>query len=190
MENNEEVKNESEIVRKEYTMGFVEANLYALLLAIPIVIIALVPYILIWGFDYWYNTKTEFFSSNFIIILIVGIVIHELLHGLIWGYFAEKGYKSIKYGISWKVLTPYCHCKEPLKVKHYRIGGIMPLIVLGILPLIVAFAIGDKTFLSIGVFFTIAAGGDIMAIYMLRNLDKETYISDHPRKMGFYVEEK
>jgi len=22
-------------------------------------------------------------------------------------------------------ITPYCHCKEPLKVKHYKLGGVL-----------------------------------------------------------------
>jgi hypothetical protein len=87
-----------------------------------------------------------------------------------------------------EVLTPYCHCKEPLKVKHYKIGGAMPLIILGIIPSLIGISIGHGGILSFGLFFSWAAGGDIIALYMLRNLDNSIYVSDHPDKMGFIRE--
>ena len=121
-------------------------------------------------------------------ILIVGAVIHELLHGITWGYFAKNKMKSIKFGVKWQYITPYCHCKEPLKVKHYWIGGAMPLIVMGIIPAIVAIAIGNSFLLHFGIFFSWAAGGDIISLFMLRKLDRNSYVSDHPTEMGFYQE--
>ena len=87
-------------------------------------------------------------------------------------------------------MTPYCHCKEPLKVKHYKIGGAMPLIVMGIIPSIIGLIIGNGGILSFGIIFTLAAGGDIIALYMLRKLDNNIYVSDHPKKMGFIREIK
>lgn len=170
---------------KEYTMEFGEANLYAFLLAIPIMAILLTPFILIWDYE-TLKTGAALVMDHFFLIVIGGIIIHELLHGLTWGYFAPNRMKSIKFGI--KMFTPYCHCTEPLKVKHYRIGGAMPLLLLGIVPSIIGLIIGHGGFLAFGVFFTIAAGGDIIALFMLRKLDNETYISDHPNKMGFYRE--
>ena len=177
-----EIENKKTI---EYTMGFGEANLYALLLAIPIIAIILIPFILIWDYE-TLKTGADVVMDYFFLIVIVGIIIHELLHGFTWGYFAPNRMKSIKFGI--KMLTPYCHCKEPLKVKHYRIGGAMPLFILGIVPSIIGLIIGHGGFLAFGIFFTIAAGGDIIALFMLRKLDNEIYISDHPDKMGFYRE--
>jgi len=96
--------------------------------------------------------------------------------------------KSIKYGVKWKFLTPYCHCKEPLKVKYYKIGGAMPLIVMGIIPSIIGLIIGHGGVLCFGIFFTWAACGDIISLYMLHKLDNNTYVSDHPDKMGFIRE--
>ena len=90
--------------------------------------------------------------------------------------------------MKWKYLTPYCHCKEPLKVKHYKLGAAMPLIVLGIVPSIAGLIIGHEGFLSFGILFTLAAGGDMIALYMLRKLDNNIYVSDHPKKMGFIQE--
>jgi hypothetical protein len=114
--------------------------------------------------------------------------VHELLHGFTWGIFATKGMKSIKFGVKWKYLTPYCHCKEPLRVKHYKMGGAMPLLIMGIIPSIVAIIVGNGFLLSFGIFFSWAAGGDIIVLYMMRKLDSNCYVSDRPTKMGFYQE--
>lgn len=168
-------------------MSFGKVNLYAFLLIIPITIVLLVPFILIWDYEI-FESGRESFMDFFIPLIVGGIIIHELLHGVTWGIFAPKGMKSIKFGFKWKYLTPYCHCKEALRVKHYKIGSAMPLIVLGILPSIFAIIIGNGAILSFGIFFVWAASGDIIALFMLRKLDSDSYIFDHPDKMGFYKE--
>lgn len=172
---------------EEYTMGFGKVNLVVLLIIIPITSVIILPFILIWDYE-TFKIGKEIFDAYFLYILIGGIVIHELLHGLTWGYFALNGLKSIKFGVKWKFLTPYCHCKEPLKVRHYRLGGAMPLIVMGIIPSMIGLIIGHGGILSFGIFFTWAAGGDIIALFMLRKLDRNVYVSDHPEKMGFIRE--
>ncbi|MBN1820755.1 MAG: DUF3267 domain-containing protein [Prolixibacteraceae bacterium] len=172
---------------EEFTMGMGKVNLIALIMIVPITALILIPFVLIWDFE-TFKTGKDLFSNYFLLFFLGGIIMHELLHGLTWGYFASNGLKSIKFGVKWKFLTPYCHCKEPLKVKHYKIGGAMPLIVMGIIPSIIGLIIGHGGFLSFGIFFTWAAGGDIIALYMLRKLDNNTYISDHPEKMGFIRE--
>lgn len=184
MEDNTESKQNNVI---EYTMGMGKTNLIALLLIIPISAVILIPYYLIWDSEVLYP-GLDAFMDFFLIYFVAGIIVHELLHGLTWGYYASKGLKSIKFGIKWKFLTPYCHCKEPLKVKHYSIGAAMPLLILGVIPAIVGIIIGHGGFMSFGILFTVAAGGDIIALFMLRKLDRDVYISDHPSKMGFIRE--
>ena len=179
--------NNESVEKVEYTMGFGKVNLIIILLLIPITLLTLFPFILIWDFE-TFRTGSRMFTDHVFLYLLVGIIIHELLHGLTWAYFAPNGLKSIKFGVKWKYLTPYCHCKEPLKVKHYKLGGAMPLLVMGILPSLVGIIIGHGGILSFGIFFTTAAGGDIIALYMLYKLDNNTYVSDHPDKMGFVRE--
>ena len=168
----------------EYTMGFGKVNLIAILLLIPILAITYLPFILIWDYE-TFKLGKELFMDYILIYLLGGAIIHELLHGFTWGFFASKGLKSIKFGVKWKLLTPYCHCKEPLMVKHYKIGGAMPLIIMGIIPSIIGLIIGHGGILSFGIFFTWAASGDMIALYMLHGLDNDIYVSDHPEKMGF-----
>lgn len=171
--------------RKEYTLELGKVNLYAIFLILPITVLYLIPFILIWDYQTFESGRKEF-VQYFVVVFILGIIIHEFLHGITWAIFAKKGFKSIKFGIN--SFTPYCHCKEPLKVKHYRLGGAMPLIVMGIIPGIAGLILGDGLYLAVGIFFSWAAGGDIIALFMLRKMDKNTMVSDHPDKMGFYIE--
>lgn len=147
--NNEMENKKSE----EYTRGMGKVNLITLLIMVPITEIILGLFLLIWDYV-TFKIGKEVFSDNSLIYLLGGVVIHELLHGLTWGYFASNGLKSIKFGVKWKYLTPYCHCKEPLKVKHYKIGGAMPLLVLGIIPSIIGLIIGHGGVLSFGIIFS------------------------------------
>jgi len=173
----------------EYTIGLGRAHLIILLMAVPIIIIIGVPFFLVWDMD-TFESGRKVFMNNIILYLIVGVIMHEMLHGAGWALFAPRGIRSLKFGIHWKYLAPYCHCREPLKVKHYRIGGALPLFLLGIAPSLFAIATGNGALLSFGIIFSIAAGGDIISLYMLRKFDGESYIHDHPDKMGFYVESR
>lgn len=49
-----------------------------------------------------------------LLMIIALIVIHELIHGLTWGYFAKNCLKSIDLGMIWTMLTPYCTDAEHL----------------------------------------------------------------------------
>lgn len=124
-----------------------------------------------------------------LIVMVLGIVAHELIHGISWAPFASKGYRSIKFGILKEYLTPYCHCKEPLKVKHYIFGAVMPAVVLGFIPLIISFINGSIAWLLFGIFFTAAAGGDFLMIGLLirEARNPEMLVQDHPSEAGFYL---
>ncbi|MEK9603615.1 MAG: DUF3267 domain-containing protein, partial [Flavobacteriaceae bacterium] len=123
-------------------------------------------------------------------ILILGIVLHELIHGITWAKFSKEGFKSIKFGVLWKMLTPYCHCKEALNVRQYIIGAITPAIIMGIVPSIIAIMIGNFELLIFGMFFTMAAGGDFLIINLIRKENSSDLVQDHPSEVGCYIYRK
>ena len=128
--------------------------------------------------------------GNFISILLVitvGTVLHELIHGITWAKYTENGFKSIRFGIMWRMLTPYCHCVEPLKVKHYILGAIMPTIILGFLPFVFSLVTGNLLWLFFGVFFTMGGVGDFLIINLLRKEKKDDLVLDHPTEAGCYI---
>ena len=67
----------------------------------------------------------------FYIALLPVLVFHELLHAWAAITYGKLSYDDIKFGINWKGLMPYCHIRKPMTVKHYRLAGLMPLLVAG-----------------------------------------------------------
>ncbi len=179
---------ESMVIKSE-TMSALNANIIAFAMLLPIAIICIVPFVLVWGWQSFFEGFSFLRSHQvlLLLILILGIVMHEGLHGLTWGLFAKGHLKSIRFGVKWAYLTPYCHCNEPLKRNHYLLGGIMPGLVLGLFPVIVALIFGIGWLLLLGIFFIGAAGGDLMVLFKLIKIDKKHLIQDHPKEIGFLV---
>jgi hypothetical protein len=59
------------------------------------------------------------------------IAFHEAVHALAWMSSGKLPAKAFKFGILWGgfIPMPYCHCKEPLSVRVYRAGALMPLLI-------------------------------------------------------------
>ncbi len=184
-------------VKKELTIGAVQANLYSLVFVLPVLLLFGLPYLLLWSDTFsfqeissalkMYKVWAMLSPLVLLVVMLAGIVVHELIHGLTWAIFCKNGYKSIRYGVMWQYLTPYCHCKEPLRLRQYITGAIMPAIILGFIPSMVAIINGSFLLLLFGLFFTLAAGGDFLVIWMLRNEKKSSYVQDHPDEVGCFV---
>lgn len=180
--------------KEELTVDPVKANLQAIVYFIPFALIFGVTYFICWRSAFTKkglkNAIQGFNTWNIPLILgliVAGIVIHELIHGATWACFSKKGYKSIRYGVMWKYLTPYCHCNEPLLIKHYIAGALMPGIVLGIMPSIISVITGHLGLFAFGMLFTLAAGGDFMIVNLLRKEPMNNLVQDHPSKIGCYI---
>jgi hypothetical protein len=187
-------------VCRELTMTAGEANLRALVFVIPIILLLGVPFYFLWLRDFTLETWIGFFQNNrhlvkfgvlwMLIILFTGIILHELIHGLTFLLFCKNGMKSIEFGIMWKYMAPYCHCKEPLPIIPYIIGALMPAIVLGFIPAGIGLVTGKLIPLLMGMIFTIASGGDFLIVWLLRGQPKDSLVLDHESKVGCYILEK
>lgn len=185
--------------QEQKTIDLTKANKVALYINIPWLILFALPYFLIWRDQFTKNYINQVFPDygtwGILIyalalpaIMIILIVLHELIHGFFFGMYAKSGYKSVSFGVLWKYLTPYCHCSEPLLLKHYIIGAIMPGIILGLIPSILGVVFGNIFLLLIGWFMTLGAAGDLMIIQLLWNEDKNnSYVLDHPSEAGCYI---
>ena len=177
--------------KEEVIINIVWANVLAIIMIIPIIIIFGIPYFFIWKETVVSSIGASSSSSRFWFLpfLIGGIILHELIHGIFFAMFAKEGFKSIKFGImpASKLFTPYCHCKEPLKLNHYRLAAIMPLIILGIIPTIISICIGSLFLFALGIIFITAAGGDILLFQKTLKESKDSLIFDHPSEIGYYL---
>ena len=190
---------ELENYRKEkLTIDLVWANVFGVLILIPIGLLFGLPFYFIWKpqldiKQYLDSAGPLGAGLGFLLIfeiLILGIVLHELIHGIIWAKFAKEGFKSIKFGVLWEMLTPYCHCKEALTVRQYIIGAIAPAIILGIIPAIIAIMTGNLGLLIFGMLFTMAAGGDFLIINLIRKESSSDLVQDHPSEAGCFIYRK
>jgi hypothetical protein len=184
--------------KEKLTIDIVWANVFGVLILIPIGLIFGLPFYLIWRPEIDIKQLLDSVGPqgailgfmSFLGILIFGVVLHELIHGITWAKFAKEGFKSIKFGILKEMLTPYCHCKEPLSVRQYIIGAVAPAIILGIVPSIIALMIGNIGLLIFGMFFLMAAGGDFLIINLIRKEKSTDLVQDHPSEAGCYIYRK
>jgi hypothetical protein len=185
---------------EELTIDAVKANVYMMIFFIPAVVLMTTPYYFLWPEQFTqqslgalyqqFTTYRVLVYAGVFVVMLTGVVLHELIHGITWARYTKNGFKSIRFGILWHVMTPYCHCEEPLRIRHYIIGGLMPAIVLGAIPFILALVTGSMILLCFGIFFTIAAGGDFMIVNLLRKEPMSAYIQDHPSKIGCFIYRK
>jgi len=119
-----------------------------------------------------------------------GILAHELIHMFAWMLFTKKPLKAFKLGFQWKSLTPYAHCKEPMDIRPYRIGSFAPGLLLGILPWLVSLFTGDVLLMAFGFLYTVAASGDFLILWLIRDIKPNTLVEDHPTNAGCYVIEQ
>ena len=126
---------------KDLTISVVYANIMALVLGLPIIIFLFIIFI------YQNQSGVYRFSFKepilFLVVFAILIVLHELIHGITWSIFAKNHLKSIEFGLIISSLTPYCCCKDMLTKSQYIVGGIMPTVVLGIIPALISIFTGS-----------------------------------------------
>ncbi|NPE44858.1 MULTISPECIES: DUF3267 domain-containing protein [Sphingobacterium] len=125
-----------------------------------------------------------------VLVIAIGVAVHELIHGITWSCYTKNGFRSIKFGVLMKMLTPYCHCKEPLRVRQYIIGALMPSIILGIIPIMYAWYSGNIHILLFAIFFTVSAAGDFMIVQLIWREDMRSLVLDHPSEAGCFIYKK
>jgi hypothetical protein len=119
--------------------------------------------------------------NNIVVLFIptfIGMVLHELIHGLFYALFAKNRFKSIKFGIKLKYGIAYCICTELIKIKHSIIVALMPVIILGFIPAVFSLFVGSLFWLLIGIIFIMAGAGDFLLILQLLKENKEDYVLD------------
>ncbi|MFH5832305.1 DUF3267 domain-containing protein [Halalkalibaculum sp. DA3122] len=173
----------------EYSVSMLKANFVSFLLFIPLSLLLLVPYGALWGLEKTGSDLIILYEDPlfFVFLMLMGIVAHELLHGLTWICVGNKSWSSIKFGVNFSALAPYAHCREPLEVNAYRWGAAMPGLLLGVVPFLAGLTTGHAWFTLFGYLLSITASGDILILWLIRNLERGTYVQDHPERAGCEV---
>ncbi|HET6567110.1 MAG TPA: DUF3267 domain-containing protein [Rhodothermales bacterium] len=177
------------MVKKDTSVSMGEANLLGVLAPLPVVGALSVAFVEQWGVGAWVaGIRGSLDHAMMVLVAVVlGVIAHELLHGLTWGYFGRKPLTALKFGFYWKTLTPYAHCTEPITIEAYRAGTLMPGLALGVLPALVGLIEGDAALFTYGLLFTLAAGGDFLVLWLLRSAPSGSLVEDHAHRVGCYV---
>ncbi len=179
--------------KTELTVGVVKANILAYIVMLPFVVAALIIFFAVNPIDGLETPSNLDKYLMFLLGIIVLAVVHEGIHGLTWGIFAEGHFKSIQFGIIWKMLTPYCACCSPLKRWQYILGSAMPTIICGFGLAAAATALADFLMFALAELMILGGGGDFIIIcktLAYKSGGGELLFYDHPYECGVAAFEK
>jgi hypothetical protein len=120
----------------------------------------------------------------FFMLMSAGILVHEGIHALAWTAFGRLPLKRIRVGFNASTLMPYAHALDPMPARAYRLGALMPTLLLGVLPFVVDTVIGSASLALYGMIFVFAAGGDMLILWLIRGVDGRALVLDHPSRAG------
>ena len=175
--------------RHDLIIDIGKANVFAIVLLIPLFVV---------GYWLYYKVNHRFDIKNFnmlffLVIFLVLIVVHELIHGFCWSIFTPHHFKDIEFGLMKPSMNPYCTCLVPLKKEQHIFGTVMPLILLGIIPMIAGIAMGNHNLMFMGILMVDGAAGDILIIHKILNYKshaQDIIYMDHPTEGGGVIFEK
>lgn len=173
---------------RDRSISLAKANLYTLAISVPLVAaLAGVYFALSPNADFSPQGLRAWEGVVYLMCLIAGILVHEAIHGLAWAYFGRQPLKRIRFGFHAASLAPYAHALDPLPARAYRIGAILPSIVLGVLPFAAGTLLGSFPMALFGMLFVFAAGGDLLVMWLLRGVAGDALVQDHPSRAGCLV---
>lgn len=169
---------------KEILFGMKRVQRQAGFLTVGLMFFAAFFYFMIHGFSIYIS-----FTVVLIVVLlnIIGIVLHEMLHGVGFIIFGKVKPSEVKYGFSWKYGVAYAHCVIPIKISAYRISLLLPVVLTGLLPLVISYIIGNGVLLTVSVILTAGGIGDWLIFRSLRKYKASQYVKDHPTKVGYFI---
>ena len=170
--------------KRDLSISMARANVIVLFISIPVVILQFAMFLMLHGTE---GLKPTWSSALLILAVLLGIVIHELIHGIVGVIAGHKPFSAVKFGFQWKTLTPYAHLKEPVEVNAYRLGAFLPGFILGIMIYVLSLVLGNGDLFWFGLVHTSAAGGDWLILWLIRNVKAGMQVEDHPTNAGCYV---
>lgn len=169
---------------EDRSFSTLRANLGAIATVGPFVAGAVLTFVLVHGWQSLLRPLANASPVGTAIVLFGGILLHELLHLAAWKVAANPPAGSLKLGFMWKSLTPYAHCSVAMPVGAYIFGAAAPGVTLGLIPALVGIVHGSGGWMAFGVIFTLAAGGDALIIWLLRDVARDRMVVDHPTRPG------
>ena len=179
--------------KTDLTIGVVKANLLALIVMLPFAVLSGAVVLSRVSFLSMAELMSPFDFLLFLLVMLLLTAVHEGIHALTWAMFGKDYWKSIRFGVIWKALTPYCTCLRPAKRGQYILGAAMPTLVLGIGLTAAAALTGVYWVFILALAMIFGGGGDfaiILKMLLHRQQGRDAVYYDHPYECGVVVFEK
>lgn len=180
-----------------------EINSWTAKLTFSLTFLALVAFLSFWGYTDSLSILGDIYESffnwigNFLVVIflfvlsiVFGSVLHELIHAAFFLPSLSYNLKGLSFGYIQDKMTLYVHLKEPVSIIGFRVGLIMPLIILGAFPIILGLFYGYLSILLFGIVLSVAAVGDLLLLFKTRHLHSEFMIKDQPGDIAILAIEK
>jgi hypothetical protein len=167
------------------TVSIMKANLISIPFLIVVGGLSGWIYCMMWHSFAWNGVSDSLWLC---VAIVVGIIVHELIHGFTWMAVTRQSFKHLSFGTMAGAV--YCHIDVPMKKRPYIIGAVMPLLLLGVIPTVIAIVLGSTFWLVFGIIFIVSAIGDIMIMWKIRREPSDALIYDHPTEAGCVVYRK
>lgn len=181
-----------EITSKAYRdVLTIRASAFAMFLLSLVMFFVAVNAVLVahWGLAGW-NIDLQPDSFNrwvFLGSLVMLVVVHEALHALAALLWGKAPFISIRFGVKWKWIAPYCHCASPMRMGAFRKFTLLPLAVT--LTVTFVLLLLDPSLWTLLLFSLAFSGcaGDILTYFKILDFPSCLWVQDHPSEIGCYV---
>lgn len=158
--------------------------------AIPVAMLLMImPFQVRWGFFAPLTARGWSVTTllGIIALLMAGLLLHEAVHLAGYRLFGRVGPGVARFQFGRAALTPQIRCDAPIRARDYRRILLLPALILGILPGVIAFMTGSWLILIWSVWMVVAAGGDFIGLWAMRGLPADTPVGNHPTRVGCLV---
>ncbi len=124
---------------------------------------------------------------GFIGLLLAGLLLREGVHLAAYYVIGRVPRGAARLAGTGAGLTPRVRCAVLLPARAYRAILLTPALLLGVVPGIVAIAIGLWLLVIWSLWMLVAAGGDLAALWAMRGLPADTPVRAHPSRPGCEV---
>jgi hypothetical protein len=173
---------------RDTSVSMERANVLAIVLFPAIALLTLTPFWLLYGgAELWDGMRAVFRLWFFIPAFLVAIVVHEGLHALGFLAAGRVPRSAIHFGVDRSTGSPFAGCRVAVPAGAYRFAVALPVLVLGVVPLLAGYALGWAAPVVWAMVMIVAAGGDLIVLWVVRGVPGHAPVLDHPSRVGCTV---
>jgi pimeloyl-ACP methyl ester carboxylesterase len=170
----------------EHTIAPPTAMIIAMATIPAAMLLVFIPYQLRWGFlAPQLPAGLELWALfGLLAVLAAGLFVHEAVHLLGYRLFGGVPLRALSLHFGGVPLAPQVRCPVTIPAGAYRRMLLLPALVLGILPAVVAIAGGWWFLLIWSMWLLVAAGGDVACLWAMRGAPAGAPVRAHPTRLG------